>query len=288
MRIDQDSMPTCKSILHQYFQEHVAVKVVARRRFEECQRALNSFFADTPIQHVDIPLCREYGDHREGITDSTVRRELGVLQAAANHALKWRRIKPDGLPSIELPPEGTPRRIWLFKEELAHLLQIAETNDRRVFHFLQLTYHTASRKSAIENLQWSQVDIPALRINLQAPGAPVTKKRRPIVPISEAMAEELSIMKTKAINQWVLADNRDIRPAFDRISTIANLQHLQGKGLREAGQLTPHILRHSRATHLLQANKSPWTVANLLGDSLTTVLRVYGHACPDYLEEALA
>lgn len=281
-------MLNCRIVLDQYFHEHIAKKAVARRRFEECQANLNGFFADTPIGHVDIPLCREYGDHREGVTDSTVRRELGVLQAAANHALKWRRIKSDGLPSIELPPEGAPRRVWLFKEELAILLENAASSDRRVFRFLQLAYHTASRKAAIESLTWDQIDFQTRRLNLQASGAPVTKKRRPIVPISEVMAEELSIMKTTAVNQWVLADNRDIRPAFDRVAAAAGLEYLPTKGLREAGRLTPHILRHSRATHLLQANKSPWTVANLLGDSLQTVLRIYGHACPDYLEEALA
>jgi len=49
----------------------------------------------------------------------------------------------------------------------------------------------------------------------------------------------------------------------------------------------PHILRHSRATHLLQDGVSIYDVARLLGDSVQTIERVYGHHSPDYLAEAI-
>ena len=57
---------------------------------------------------------------------------------------------------------------------------------------------------------------------------------------------------------------------------------------RPAGRLTPHVLRHTRATHLLQKGVAPYAVASLLGDTVATVLRVYGHHCPNYLAEAIA
>lgn len=276
----------CETALDQYFREHVKKKCAAPIRVEYAIESLNSFFEGTPIGDVDIPLCREYREHREDVSDSTVRRELGVLQAAANHAVRWRRLTLALMPSVELPPEGVSKRVWLFKPELSSLLEVAEQNDRRVFRFCQIAYHTGSRKQAVELLTWPQVDLKARRIDLQG-DLPRSKKRRPIVPISETMCAELEIMKSKAINQWVLGSPDNIRPAFDRIATASKLANLPNQGLREAGRLTPHILRHSRATHLLQDGKSPWAVANLLGDTLPTVLRVYGHCCPNYLEEAI-
>ncbi len=42
-------------------------------------------------------------------------------------------------------------------------------------------------------------------------------------------------------------------------------------------------MRHSRATHLLQAGVDIYTVARLLGDSVTTVERVYGHHSADHM-----
>lgn len=281
---------TVGSALTSYYKEHISVKAVARRRAEYAIEALSRHLGAALLKDVDIPMCREYAEDRsdEGCSLSTVRRELGVLQAAVNHALRWKRLAYSEKPSVELPPESDPKRVWLFPEELGKLLECASVSDRRVFRFLQLAYHTASRKNAIETLTWARVDLVSRRIDLQDPGKSRTKKRRPIVPISEIMAQELAAMKVTAVNTFVLASDRDIRAAFDRVAKIAGLAALPSSGLRESGRLTPHTLRHSRATHMLQAGKSPWLVANLLGDSLTTVLRVYGHACPDYLEGALS
>lgn len=276
--------------LEDYYREHVHVKVVAKRRVTFAMSALNRHLSTVDLAAFDIPVARKYLQKRlaEGTAPSTVRRELGVLQAAANHALRWKRLSFADKPTIELPAEPAPRRIWLYKDELSHLVKTAEAHNEKVLRFLQLAYHTASRKEAIERLRWAQIDIPARRINLQPGDRPITKKRRPIVPVSEAMADQLATMRKTAATDFVLGDPGDIRPAFDRVVRLAGLSVLSSSGLREKGRLTPHTLRHSRATHLLEAGKSPWAVASLLGDSVTTVLRVYGHACPNYLEEALS
>lgn len=283
-------MLTVNETLDFYYFEHIAKKAVARRRAEHAIEALKRHIGNLAIYDVDIPACRDYGDERceEGVSQSTVRRELGVLQAAARHNMKWRRLKRSELPSVELPAESPPKRTWLFKEELSHLLETASKKDRRVFRFVQLAYHTASRKRAIESLRWEQVDLLSRRVNLQDDLSPVTKKRRPIVPISEAMSAELQEMQAKATTRFVLVTDSNIRPAFDAITRLSGLEKLKKSGLREAGTLTPHVLRHSRATHLLQDGKNPWAVAGLLGDSLSTVLRVYGHICDKVLEDMLA
>lgn len=280
-------MLTCDKALKQYFDEHIAKKAVAWERAKFAIDALNRFFKDTPIRDVDIPMCHDYLDIR-GVADSTVRRELKVLQAAANHAVKWRRLTLADMPSIELPADAEGSATWLFKDELAHLLDTAEIHDPRVFRFVQIAYHTASRKAAIERLEWSQVDEKSRRIALAKPGEQKTKKRRPVVAISENMAAELASMRKSAENQWVLGSPATIRHSFSAVAKKAGLLHLPHRELRESATLTPHALRHSRATHLLQDGKPPYGVAALLGDTLPTVLRVYAHACPDYLREIVS
>lgn len=275
-------MLTTHKALDQYFHEHIEKKCVAVDRAEFAIKALKKGLSDDPIKDIDIPTCRDYGDSR-GVSDSTVRRELGVLHAAAEHAVKWRRLSMADMPSIELPPANDNAQIWFFEDELAHLLDTAETFDHKVYRFVQLAYHTASRRAAIESLQWPQVDTDSRRINLAKTGERRTNKRRPLVSISEAMADELVLMRKSATNQWVLGDSAAIYNRFVRTTKRAGLHELPQRGLRQEGSPTPHSLRHSRATHLLQAGKDPWLVANLLGDNLTTVLRTYGHACPAYM-----
>lgn len=280
-------MLTVDKALAQYFKEHVRKKAVAWVRTEYAIAALNKHFAGVPIRDVNIPACHDYLDVR-GVADATVRRELGVLQAAANHAVKWRRLTAADLPSIELPSETECTATWLFRDELASLLDVAEETDSKVFRFLQISYHTASRRAAIERLEWSQVDEKARRISLAKPGETRTKKRRPVVAISENMAAELASMRKSAENQWVLGSPASVYRSFRDVAEKAGLLHLPNRELREAAVLSPHALRHSRATHLLQDGKPPYGVAALLGDTLPTVLRVYAHACPDYLREIVS
>jgi integrase len=48
----------------------------------------------------------------------------------------------------------------------------------------------------------------------------------------------------------------------------------------------PHILRHSRATHLLKAGVPIWDAAAALGMSVKVLAEVYGHHAPDWQKDA--
>lgn len=275
-------MLTVKKCLKHYYIEHVIPKVVARERIDYAITHLERYFNDIPVAEIDIPMCRLYSEQRP-VAPGTIRRELGVLSAAINHCLKWRHLKIEETSSLEIPPSAPPKCMWLYEDELKALFSAAEG---RAADFILLAYYTAARKNAIETLECYQVDLVGRRINLAKRGERQTTKRKPIVPIGEEWLDRLANILDKCDSNYVLGNNRDIRIEFDIAAKKANLSILPSRGLRESGRLSPHILRHSRATHLLQRGKNPFAVANLLGDTLTTVLRVYGHACPDYMAEA--
>ena len=98
---------TVSQALDQYLLEHVEKNVIAHDRQRCAARHLKNFFKDTPLSEIDIPASRAYADvrrrgeigQRPG-ADSTIRRELVVLVAAANHARKWKRISAAEMPSI--------------------------------------------------------------------------------------------------------------------------------------------------------------------------------------------
>lgn len=277
---------TVRQALHDYTQEH---KVAAADRRYYAIQALDEHLGDRPLSAIDIPACREYMARRHPVKHSTVRRELGVLQAAANHALRWRRITAAEMPSIELPPSAEPKTLWLFDDELKRLRDAATG---RAKLFIDLAYYTASRKGALEFLTWDRVDLAKRRIVLADPGGRSNKKRKPVVPIDDNVRDILHLNRKMAAGfphpPYVLGVPSDIRPAFDAAAKRADLEMLPARDGRPAGRLTPHVLRHTRATHLLQKGVAPYAVAALLGDTVQTVLRVYGHHCPNYLAEAIA
>src|SRR6266700_2453694 len=51
--------------------------------------------------------------------------------------------------------------------------------------------------------------------------------------------------------------------------------------------VTPHTLRHTAATWLMQAGTDLWTAAGYIGMTVEVLERIYGHHHPDYLGEAV-
>ncbi len=75
--------------------------------------------------------------------------------------------------------------------------------------------------------------------------------------------------------------------AYDGRS-MKEIRHSFARAVERAGlkDVTPHTLRHTRATWLMQAGVDPWPAAGHLGMTLKTLEKTYGHHHPDYQKDA--
>jgi integrase len=198
-------------------------------------------------------------------SDSTIRRELNCLVAAFNHNVKWGRI--EGASRIELPTETRGEQVkWLTRKQIDTLIASANGDLK---DFILLAYYTAARRRAIENLTKFQVDLANGRINLMPPEARMTAKRKPVVPIFPEIRPTVEQLMERPGTRL-----------FD-VSFYRRFVDLCRDTLKVKAH--PHMLRHSRASHLLMAGEPLWKVAKLLGDTQATVERVYGHVDPEFL-----
>jgi integrase len=287
---DRSSRPaegdiTVARALDDYYLEHVAHNCMDKVRQENLIRHLKAFFGEMPLRQIDIPACRRYAQARRlGVigggkrsperrgADGTIRRELNGLKAAANHALAWKRITQDAMPTFELPPAGRAKAEWLTKDEIKAMIAAA-SGDLKAF--LIIGYYTGARRHSIESLTKEQVFLEQKRINLQPHGRQLTKKRKPVVPIFPEMAPCVEALMARSKNKYLFGEVPDFYRPFA----------LLAKSMGFEGRHNPHILRHSRATHMLQDGVSIYAVAKLLGDTVQTIERVYGHHSPEYLME---
>ena len=274
-------------VLDEYWKKHVAVRVVDKTRQGNAIAHLKKYFARIPIKDVDVAASHGYADaRRKGLigggprhrgdlakgSDSTIRRELNVLVAAANMALKHDLIKTHELPRIDSPPEPAPdEALWLSKQEVDALYNAAQGP---VQDFIALAYFTGARRAAIETLRVEQVNLANKRINLRPAGLKATKKRRPVVPIHPKIQPIVEKLVSSADRGWLFAQPVDFYKPFRAVC--------RGVGIDDV-RAHPHVLRHSRATHLLMDGVSIYDVARLLGDTVATTERVYGHHSADYL-----
>lgn len=270
--------------IDKYIGEHVRVKCAAPLRQEQAAAHLKAFFEGTLISDIDVPMSRAYAAARRAGeigggrrradkrgSDSTIRRELTVLVAAANHAVLWKRLARDGLPSVELPAETSQETPWYDLEEVERLFGAVDDYLRR---FVRIAYWTAGRKASVQGLLKQQVDLTNGRIHLRKPGEAVTVKRRAIVPLYDAIRPDVEWLMTMAEDDRLFG-SRDFYRPYKKLCKYAGL----------ADKSHPHILRHSRATHLLQKGTSIYDVAKLLGDTVVTVQKTYGHHSSEYLAE---
>ena len=114
-----------------------------------------------------------------------------------------------------------------------------------------------------------------------AQGTPATNKRQPPVPLPPRLLAHLRRWHDKGIakQHFVEFNGRPVKSVKTAFKTAVSLSGLEGK-------ISPHTLRHTAATWLMQIGVSTWEAAGFLGMSEKTLRDVYGHHHPDYLHGA--
>lgn len=287
-----DAGLTVSQALDDYQRQHVEAKddrgrplVADTERQITIIGHLKAYFGDASLTSVGPLESRAYVDaRRKGLigggkrrktkvgSDNTIRRELNCLVAAFNHAVKWGKLPDDTKCRIELPAESRGDTIkWLTKQQVRWLLEAA---DGHLKDFILLAYYTAARRESIERLTRFQIDLAGGHINLMPPGARATKKRKPIVPIYPEIRPTIERLLAESETEWLFGEPRSFYRDFIAVSQVA-LQDIEGAN--------PHMLRHSRASHMLQDGEDLFKVAKLLGDTVATVERNYAHADVEFL-----
>ena len=263
---------------------HVAEKVVAKDRQRYAIANLKLFFAKKLMRDVDITMAEEYARKRRSGQcgrvggDSTIRRELGVIVSAAHWCAKRKLLPLDQMPQVEKPPEPDNKAPWLTQDSIR---AIFAGSDGKLRAFCRLAYYWGARRQSVETLWVSQIDLKHSRVDLHKPGSPRTKKRRPIVPIYKEIRRDIELLLLDTDNEYLFGSPRSMYLDFVALCKRLKIQVVDAADDKSAW---PHLLRHSRATHMLMDGEDPYKVAKLLGDTLATVERVYGHHTPEYLQ----
>ena len=231
------------------------------------------------------------------IKESTARRELVVLGAALRWC--WKEGKIDRLIPISLPSQPGPRQRHLNRSEVAALLAGALGWDREgvghrtkinrhLARFILIALYTGTRHDAILRLRWvpntdsGWIDLESGVMYRRASGAVDKDKRRPPVPITPRLLLHLRRWRRDTTTHVIEYAGRPINSKERRAWRTA--RELAGLG----ADVTPHVLRHTCATMLLQLGVSVYDVAGVLGASENVIRRTYGHHAHDHLRHAVA
>lgn len=294
---------TLADIWSEYMKKHVRVKLASDKTACDIWKNLEPHFAGLPASGLTQNAADDYlakrtsGKLGRRVLPQTIRKELAYLGAAVRFCADSRRkiIPAEFAHKITLPDPGEARDRWLRTEEIQKLLDAAaRLRDgprlSRGERFLWLALETAAREQAILDLTWDRVDFETNTIRYDVPGRKKTKKRRATVPISKALLPVLKRAYDERLSDGKVLDNGNgVWLAVQRIVIEAGLAEARKtkRGRPLATGISPHVMRHTAATHMVRRGVPIYIVAAILGNSVKMIAEVYGHHAKEDLQAAV-
>ncbi len=255
--------------------------------FQEVRRYLaenSTHFLDTADQ---LSAYAEWLSVSRNLAAATVKRRLAFLRALYAWAEKRGHLKVSPFRMAEIRirlPKRLPR--CLMASELRALLNMRQTAPAAVSLGILLLFTTGMRVGELTALRVGDVDLERRTIKVQGKGS---RERQVFVTSDEVLAELAGFIADKAKNATAafapLLTNTHGTPASTAWFRL-HLRHLAvSAGL--ARRITPHMLRHTAATSLLEAGVDIRFVQRLLGHRSIATTEIYTHVSDESLKSAI-
>jgi len=247
---------------------------------------------DQLLLAVEVNEARSYLAHLNDkeYSKATIARKLATLRSFYKFLVKTNRCSSNPLTSVRTPKQDKKLPRFLEYEEIKRLLDTPPTEtwlgarDRAI---LETLYSTGIRVSELVGLNMDDVDFLGEVIHVRGKG----KKER-IAPISSSALQAIQHYMEFRNKRAQSNTNFDVRVLFvnkhgGRLST-RSVRRKMDKYLKMAGldpNISPHTLRHSFATHMLNNGADLRSVQELLGHQSLSTTQVYTHLTTRKLKE---
>ena len=233
-----------------------------RTDLEQASRILNGGLA-----RAESPKLKGLGGHWASLRNATIARKSSALRRYFGFLVEEGFRSDD--PSDALPRPATQRSLpkTLSHQQIANLFDTLEArllgekikpNDARLAALLELLYGSGLRATEL-------VSLPRKSVRSDQPYLIVKGKgdKERLVPISDRAR--------MAIKRWSTFVSDDEKFLFQIIKDLAKISDIDPK------KISPHVLRHAFATHLLEGGADLRALQTLLGHSDISTTQIYTH-----------
>ncbi len=284
------------TLVDQYLNYLLVEKGLARGTLESYSRDLARYLAfmlDNAVTHVsdsDTPLILKHliTLRESGLGARSRARHLVSIRGFYRFLVQENMIKRDPSRRVELPKVSLKLPDVLSVNEVQQLLDAPDPKTplgARDAAMIELLYAAGLRVSELVNLKLQDVNLEAGFVRVFGKGS---KER--VVPIGnyarQTMAHYLDTSRKKLLKNlvsgWLFvarAGNPMTRQGFWKLLRRYALR----SGIKK--KLTPHSLRHSFATHLLEGGADLRAVQIMLGHVDISTTQIYTHVTKDHLRE---
>ncbi len=288
-----------------YLQVERAVSVETRRSYQsDLQQFLSHLRETFSLNHdshpnaIDALHIRSYLKSlgEQGLKKSSLARKLACLKSFFRFLLEEERISRNPAVQVRSPRLGIRLPSVLTKDEATTLLDNSPTEswlEARNQGILETLYSSGARVSELVGLNWEDVDLETGFVRLRGKGK---KERR--VPIGDVATDALRCYKRCLSETTQSQAKRTTKRVFFSSGSYPLFVNLRGgrlttrsveRILKQRTQglvhkpVTPHTLRHSFATHLLDEGADLRAIQELLGHATLATTQKYTHIATDQL-----
>jgi integrase/recombinase XerD len=286
---------SCDALLDRYLDFLIVEKGLAAQTIEAYSRDLVryiSFLVESgraTVSEADTPLILKYliSMREDGLNARSRARHLVSIRGFYRFLAQEEILPSDPSRLIDLPKSGLKLPDVLTIDEVKRLLDAPDPKKPsgcRDAAMLELLYAAGLRVSELITLKLQDVNLTAGYVRVFGKGA---KER--VVPIGQYAQEKIRRFTTGA-RQALLKDRISatlfVARAGKPLSRQGFWKLIKRYGLRAGLRkvITPHTLRHSFASHLLEGGADLRAVQTMLGHADITTTQIYTHVARDHLK----
>lgn len=221
-----------------------------------------------------------------GASVATVNRELATLSHLFKRATKWKWLKAEDCPPIEKAAEPQKQITILSPEQQQDLLRAAIADqDAQSWLFVAIGLNAAMRHSEILRIRFDQIDFANRRIYI--PEAKAGQRVQPITPSLADMLKRECDQREDA-EGWVFPATKSNSTTPHRQAMTKQFERIVKRAGLNPAKVTPHVMRHTAITQLVQAGADLPTIQKISGHKTLVALMRYVHIAGAHIDDAIA
>ena len=249
---------------------------------DQCRTYLEAKCGITDLVEVKHEHIRSWVVHliQNGITTRSVNRKLSTLKTFFRYLQKRDLLEINPMSKVITPKTGKRLPVFVKKAHLNNLMENFEFESdlegQRNRTILEVLYHTGMRRSELIGLTFANIDLSNQTIKVLGKG---NKER--LIPFGNSLAKLLksyTVLRAEAFPAnsadfvFLTRKGKKLYPKF-----VYNLVKKHLSQVTTVEQRSPHVLRHSFATHLSDNGADLNAIKELLGHASLAATQVYTH-----------
>ncbi len=218
---------------------------------------------------------------QKGISSRTIVRKLSALRSFYKYLIYKGYLRTSPMDRVVVPKFKPGLPTFIPQKDMLNLSQLPLPDDFKGLRerlIIEMLYWTGMRRAELINLQLRDIDFSNKMIKVMGKGnkqrfIPVSGELLELISTYESAKERFFSGKSYDVNYLILTDKgQKVYPKFINRSVERFLAQLTTITKR-----SPHVLRHSFATHLLNNGADISAIKELLGHSSLAATEVYTH-----------